>query len=310
MAQPTVEKKFGDDPPIFTGNGEGFEDWYRVLKTFIIMNPTRFINDTQKITYTTTRMIGGWPGEVAASYFEEVMKKATDAGRADAPTAADYGTWADFTAHLEEVFAAPNKKAEARLKLDKLIQGSNSVPKFFQLFDQLARRAGITSPAQDDTLIDMLIKKLNRDIITRMFNTTTAPTTYAEYKAAALAADKLAKQLEHVLSLQRSSKSYHSEQSPSTSTTTEVRTGTGTTYLGAGQPMEIGRTKIDKEHAKKNGLCFKCGKPGHMSRQCPQSKKKPQQTPRKEDKRKYLRELYMDLDLEERSALIQDFHTI
>ncbi len=42
----------------------------------------------------------------------------------------------------------------------------------------------------------------------------------------------------------------------------EKKTGTGTTYGGCGAPMDIDRKRAE-------GLCFRCGKPGHMKRDCP-----------------------------------------
>ena len=46
-----------------------------------------------------------------------------------------------------------------------------------------------------------------------------------------------------------------------------IKTGTGTTYGGQGQRMEVDLTK-----ARTEGRCFKCGEKGHMSRFCPNKK--------------------------------------
>jgi len=43
---------------------------------------------------------------------------------------------------------------------------------------------------------------------------------------------------------------------------TEKRTSTRVTYTGQGQKMDL-----DAAWAK--GICFRCGKPGHMSKNCP-----------------------------------------
>ena len=44
-----------------------------------------------------------------------------------------------------------------------------------------------------------------------------------------------------------------------------TRTGTGVTYGGQGMKMDIDKVKAE-------GRCFKCGKPGHISRNCPNQK--------------------------------------
>ena len=45
-----------------------------------------------------------------------------------------------------------------------------------------------------------------------------------------------------------------------------TRTSTGITFGGRGKPMEIGQAK---RHAQEQGLCYRCGKQGHYSRNCP-----------------------------------------
>ncbi|PBK62507.1 hypothetical protein ARMSODRAFT_980575 [Armillaria solidipes] len=52
------------------------------------------------------------------------------------------------------------------------------------------------------------------------------------------------------------------ESSGTTTAPTTKKTGTGTTYLGRGQPMNI--------DAIKSGDCFRCSKKGHISRNCPE----------------------------------------
>jgi len=70
--------------------------------------------------------------------------------------------------------------------------------------------------------------------------------------------------------------------------------------------MEIGR--VDKKVAREKGLCYKCGKTGHISRNCPGTKGKGKaDPPKKDDRRRYIHELYMEMTAAEQSEMIQDF---
>ena len=44
-----------------------------------------------------------------------------------------------------------------------------------------------------------------------------------------------------------------------------MKTSSGTTFGGSGQPMDIGKLKAENK-------CFQCGQPGHIKRNCPQLK--------------------------------------
>ena len=49
------------------------------------------------------------------------------------------------------------------------------------------------------------------------------------------------------------------------------KTGTGTTYRGRGQPMDIGKSNDNFKDRKPK--CFNCNKYGHMAKECQAEKK-------------------------------------
>jgi len=51
----------------------------------------------------------------------------------------------------------------------------------------------------------------------------------------------------------------------------DYKTGTGTTYGGGGQPMDIGKSNDNFKDRKPK--CFNCNKYGHMAKECQLEKK-------------------------------------
>ena len=68
---------------------------------------------------------------------------------------------------------------------------------------------------------------------------------------------------------------------------TSVKTSTGTTFGGQGQPMDLSQ-------AKSQGLCFTCHQKGHISRNCPQKR------------RTMVRQMLGEMSEAERVELLQD----
>ncbi|KAI9070044.1 hypothetical protein FKP32DRAFT_1558554 [Trametes sanguinea] len=78
-------------------------------------------------------------------------------------------------------------------------------------------------------------------------------------------------------------------QTASTSTTTtstDRRDGTGVTFGGTGQPMDI-------DAARRRGMCFTCGQRGHIQRDCP-------------NRKIVVRNLVQQLSMEDRTELLKE----
>ncbi|KAI0349088.1 hypothetical protein OH77DRAFT_1415579 [Trametes cingulata] len=89
----------------------------------------------------------------------------------------------------------------------------------------------------------------------------------------------------------------HATASSTTSATTssptptsDRRDGSGVTFGGAGQPMDI-------DTARRRGACFACGQRGHIQRDCP-------------NRKVVVRNLVQQLSAEDRAELLKELGTV
>ena len=101
-----------------------------------------------------------------------------------------------------------------------------------------------------------------------IYNAGTLPNTYANWKVRITNIDNL----QHQRAVEKKShaptvvhKTIIVDKTTAPANIPTQKTGTRITYGGAGQKMDI-------DKARQSGLCFKCGKPGHILRNCPNKK--------------------------------------
>ena len=166
---------------------------------------------------------------------------------------------------LDGLLADPTEKQTALNKVDALKQGNRSIVQFLSEFDVLAQMAGYKTPTHDDFLCHMLRMKVNSNISDRLFDRGLTTGTYAEIKAAVISIAAT----NEMKAAERRAQGWtprYSSNVPRATPVTATQTGTGITFGGQGQPMDIGQ-------AKAQGLCFNCHQKGHMSRNCPAKRK-------------------------------------
>ena len=178
----------------------------------------------------------------------------------------------DFMAAMDSIFGDPSKKARAITKLDKMQQGNRSLGEFTTDFEITYLLAGYNTTTHGEQLCQKYRTKLVYKLAERLTLMGVSTTDYNQLRNKAFELDGFFQQWDFERQSShpnqnkgsRPQKTYIPQQ-VSTSSTPAVKTSSGTTFGGSGQPMDIDKLKAENK-------CFKCGQPGHIKRNCPQLK--------------------------------------
>ena len=156
--------------------------------------------------------------------------------------------WEDFIKEIKTTFSDKLKAADAEWKIETFKQGKRNTADFMIEFEALAMKADT-----DELYAIFLLKKNARqDIIKTIlgYPPIAMPKTLKEWKVVITSVEQ----------------GYESTEGRH-----DYKIGTGTTYGGRGQPMDIGKSNNNFKDGKPK--CFNCNKYGHMAKECRSEKK-------------------------------------
>ena len=188
--------------------------------------------------------------------------------------------WNDFTNQMKERFVDKNDKEIARNEIATIQQGNTRAEEFFTKLASLRIRAEYTDPLHDAIIINQLKLGLKTEIVTAIVASGNEPATIEGWRNRVIAVEE---------ALYAHKPKYEVKNSFKPSTTSSSSRAPPppkpTPSLPLGDPMDI-------DKMRKEGRCFKCHQKGHLARDC-------------QNRRREVREIWMDLSTEEKRELTE-----
>ena len=258
------------EPEAFAGDKSKYETWKNEMLIYV-QGESR--NEMIKYVLSYIR------GNKAIDSWKRAFREAHHTGT---PPQWTFASSSAFWEALDKVFADPNLKRRAYNDLTQLTQGNKSAQDFFVEFEQLLTTAGLTT--KDPSAVEMILQKVRRDILKDIYRAKDKPTTYKDWKERIIDLDDADRAFD-LLSRHPTSAPRVSLPAPRATTTNTTpprpapsrplynphadrKDGTGVTYGGRGQAMEIDRFKAQRCRKPTCGArkdeAGTCGSPWHL----------------------------------------------
>ena len=238
-------------PKSFTGKRDELDGFLQDVHLYLEVNSEIYDTDKKKIAYALSFMNEGdaksWKGQF-------ITEKTT-------PTGLNLGTWTEFTTSLTTAFAPFDAPGDALERLTSLKMGNNSIEDHIAQYKVLLSKSKV--PDDSPSAIDYFRRTLNVPLQRKLLELPTQPKDLKEWYEWASRLDNNYRRMQRILGRPAGK----GREEPTRRWTFQKKEKDP-------NAMDVDALTIDKrtEYMKK-GLCFGCGKGGHLNRDCPDRKK-------------------------------------
>ena len=231
------------------------DDFLQDVSLYLDINEQIYDNDKKKIAYALTFMNERDAKSWKAAYLRNARQ----------PTGLNLGTWVQFQKDVETAFAPYDAPGDALEELTALKMGSNTIEDHSMAYKTLLARSGVleTSPSA----IDYFRKTLNIPLQRKLLDLATPPKDLKEWYDWAARLDNNFRKMQRVLGRPTGKQPEKAKEEPRRKWNFQKKDPNA---------MDVDALATEKraEYMKK-GLCFGCGKPGHLNKDCTERKKPP-----------------------------------
>ena len=237
-------------PKIFNGKRDEFDKFLQNILLYLDINDELYNTDKKKIAYALSFMDEGDADSWRAQFLLAARKT----------SGLELGTWSDFEKNLIEAFKPYDAPGDALEKITMLKMGNNSIEDHISRYKILLSKAGINTDSP--SAIDYFRKSLNIPLQKNLLNLATPPKNLDEWYEWATRLDNNFRKMQRVFG-----RDLKKKEEPKKHWQFQKRERDP-------NAMDIDALALEKRNEMmKKGLCFGCGKPGHLNRDCPDKKK-------------------------------------